>query len=61
MTADVQAAFLKGAIQDKDRVLYCWQLKNGSAVPRVQPVSLLLILKGVFGLTMHLANGGIFP
>ena len=45
LTADVQAAFLKGEFQDKDRVLYCWPPKNGPALPGVQPGSLLLILK----------------
>ena len=50
LTADVQAAFLKGEFQDKDRVLYCWPPKNGPTLPRVQPGSLLLILKGVLGL-----------
>ena len=50
LTADVQAAFLKGEFQDKDRVLYCWPPKNGPAHPGIQPGSLLLILKGVFGL-----------
>ena len=49
LTADVQAAFLKGDFQDKDRVLYCWPPKNGPSLPRVQPGSLLLILKEVFG------------
>ena len=29
LTVDVQAAFLKGEFQDKDRVLYCWPPKNG--------------------------------
>ena len=48
LTADVQAAFLKGELQDKDRVLFCWPPRNG--VPGVQLGSLLLILKGVFGL-----------
>ena len=47
--ADVQAAFLKGEFQDEDRVLYCWPPKNGTALPGVQPGSLLLILKRVFG------------
>ena len=51
LTADVQAAFLKGEFQDKDRVLYCWPPKNGSSLPGVQPGSLLLILKGVFELS----------
>ena len=46
----MQAAFLPGEIQDKDRVLYCWPPKNDPALPGVQPCSLLLILKGVFGL-----------
>ena len=46
----MQAAFRKGEFQDTDRVLYCWPPKNGSALPGVQPGSLLLILKGVFGL-----------
>ena len=50
LTADVQAAFLKREFQDKDRVLYCWPPKNGPAFRGVQPRSLLLILKGVFGL-----------
>ena len=50
LTADVQAALLKGEIQDKDRVLYCWPPKNGPALPGVQPGSLLFILKGVFRL-----------
>ena len=50
LTADVQAAFLMGEIQDKDRVLYCWPPKNGPGVPGVQPGSVLLVLKGVFGL-----------
>ena len=49
MTADVQAAFLKGEFQDEDRVLYCWPPKDGPALPGIQPGSLLLILKGVFG------------
>ena len=49
LTADVQAAFLKGEFHDKVRVLYCWPLKNGPALPGVQPGSLLLILKVVFG------------
>ena len=47
LTADVQATFLKGEFQDKDRFLYCWPPKNGPALPGVQPGSLLLILKGV--------------
>ena len=51
LTADVQAAFLKGEFHDKVRVLYCWPPKNGSALPGVQPGSLLLILKVVFGST----------
>ena len=50
LTADVQAAFPKGESQDKDRVLYCWPPKNGPALTRVQPGSLLLIMNGVFGL-----------
>ena len=50
LTADVQAAFLQGAFQDKDRVLYCWSPRNGPALPGVQPGSLRLILKGAFGL-----------
>ena len=50
LTADLQAAFLNGEFQDKDRVLYCWPPKNGPALPGVQSGSLLPILKGVFGL-----------
>ena len=50
LAADVQAAFLKGEIQDKGRVLYCWPPKNGPALPAVQTGSLLFILKGVLGL-----------
>ena len=49
VTADVQAGFLKGEFQDKDRVLYFWSPGNGPALQGVQPGS-LLILKGVFGL-----------
>ena len=45
------AASLQGELEDKDRVLYCWPPKNGPGLPGVQPGSLLLILKGVFGLT----------
>ena len=45
LTADVQAAILKGS-----RVLYCWPPKNGPALPGVQLGSLLLILQGVFWL-----------
>ena len=48
LTADVQAAFLTGELQDKDRVLYWWPPKNGSTLPGVQPGSLLLILKRSF-------------
>ena len=48
LTADVQAAFLRGEFQDKDRVLYRWPPENGPALPGVHPGSLLLILKGVF-------------
>ena len=47
---DMQAAFLKGEFQDKDRVLCCWQPKNSPALPGVQLGSLLLILKGIFRL-----------
>ena len=36
LTADVQAAFLEGEIQDKDRVLCCRPPKNGPALPGVQ-------------------------
>ena len=50
LTADVQETFLKGEFQDKDRVLYCWPPNNGPTLSGVQPGSLLLILKGVFGL-----------
>ena len=50
LTADVQAAFLKGEFQDKDRVLHCGPPKNGPALPGVEPGSLLLILRDVFGL-----------
>ena len=50
LTADVQAAFLKGEFQDRDRVLYCWPPENGPALPGVQPDSLLLILTGVLEL-----------
>ena len=45
----MQAAFLKGEFQDKDRVLCCWPPNNGPALAGVQPDSLLLILKGVLG------------
>ena len=48
LTADVQAAFLKGECQDKDRVLYCLPPKNGPALTGVQPGRLLLILEGFF-------------
>ena len=48
LTTVVQAAFLKREYQDKDRVMYCWPPKNG---PGLQPGSLLLILKGVLGLS----------
>ena len=47
LTADVQEAFLQGEIQDRGRVLYCCPPEEGAAL---QPGSLLLILKGVFGL-----------
>ena len=50
LETDVQAAFPEGVFQDKDRVLYRWPPKDGTALPGVQPGSLLLILKGVFGL-----------
>ena len=40
-----------GEFQDKDRVLHWRPLKNGPALPGVQPGSLLLILKGVFGMS----------
>ena len=50
LTGDVQAAFLKGECQDMDRVLYCWPPRSGPALPGVQPGSLLLIFKEVFGL-----------
>ena len=49
LTADVQAAFLKGEFQEKDRVLCSWPPKNGTALSGVQPGRLLLIAKGVFG------------
>ena len=51
LTADVQSAFLKGEFQDKDRVLYCKPPKNGPALPGVQLATLVLILKGVLGLS----------
>ena len=46
----MQAADLKGKFQNKFRVLCCWPPKNGPALPGVQPGTLLLILKRVFGL-----------
>ena len=45
LTADVQAVFLKGGFQDKDRVLCCWPPKKGPTLLGIQ-----LILKVFFGL-----------
>ena len=51
LTADVQAAFLKDEFYDKDRVLYCGTPRNCPALPGVESGSLLLNLKGGFGLS----------
>ena len=50
LTADVQAAFLKGEFQDMDRVLYSLPPRNDPALPGGKPRNVLFILKGVFGL-----------
>ena len=52
LTADVQAAFLKGEFQHKDRVLCCWHPKNGPSsdwqlVPRKWwEISIVLVQVG---------------
>ena len=46
MTADVEAAFLRGEAQDTDRVLYCWLPRVGPRLPHVASGSILFSLKG---------------
>ena len=48
LTADVQAAFLKGEFQDKDRVLYCWPPKKSPSFQEFSLAVRCFSLSGVF-------------